>query len=126
MTTPPPGPPDLDPYVLTDLPRVNAALSKQWDEVDPEVAEAVDAVVSLVPTWLDPRGDLDPATGRRAWAKHQQYGGKLLAARLYRLRDTPGGGMAEFGVDSAGYVQSNWQDIAMLLDLGKYAVGRPG
>jgi hypothetical protein len=126
MTGPAPsGPADLDPYVLTDLPRVNQGLGKAWDEQDPEVADAVDAVVSLVPTWLEPRGPIDPDTGRRAWARHQQYGGKLLGVRLYRLRDSPGG-MAEFGVDGSGYVQSNWSDIAMLLDLGRYAVGRPG
>jgi hypothetical protein len=82
-------------------------------------------VVSLVPTWLTPRGDTDADTGRRAWARHQQYGGKLLGVRLYRLRDSPTG-MAEFGVDGASYVRSNWSDIAMLLDLGNYAVGRPG
>lgn len=125
MTEPtPPVDPPLDPYLLTDLRRVNRGLGRDADEQDPEVIEAVDAVNSLVPTWLDPKGAI-AVDGRRGWAPHQQLGGKMLGVRLYRLKDSPGG-MSEFGVDGAGYVQSNWSDIAMLLDLGKYAVGRPG
>jgi hypothetical protein len=124
MTEPTTPDPDEDPRILTTLGRVNRALSRPVDESDPEVVDAVAAVCSLVPTWLAPRGDLGD-DGLRDWAAHQRYGAALLAARLYRRKDSPGG-MGGFGDTGPGYVQSNWPDIAMLLGLGAYAVGRVG
>lgn len=102
---------------LTDLARVNKVLSRDPD--DQEAVETVAGVLSFVPTWLTPRGD------EGAWAEHQRVGATLLAARLELRKDSPGG-MAAFGQEGAGYVSGNWPDVAMLLGLGSYAVGRPG
>lgn len=116
MTGPSPEGPDPG-QVLTDLARVNRVLSRAPD--DAQAAEAVEAVVSLVPTFAVPKG---PAG---TWAGHQCYGATLLAARLERRKDSPGG-MAEFGIEGAAYVSGNWTDVAMLLGLGQYSVGRVG
>lgn len=100
---------------LTDLARVNRMLDRPED--DPRAAEVVEAVVTLVPTWK-PR----PAVG---WAAHHRLGATMLAARLERRKDAPGG-LAQFGLEGGGYVQGNWPDVALLLGLGSYAVGRVG
>jgi hypothetical protein len=103
---------------LTSLGRVNRMLSRPVDQVDQDVVDVVEAVNTLVPTWR-----ARPAGG---WTPHHHYGATLLAARLYRRRDSPGGQVI-LGMDATGgYVQSNWPDVALLLGLGTYAVGRPG
>lgn len=111
MTTPTPAP-------LTSREDVLRELSRDLTDEDPGVDAAVDAVCSLVPTWLTPGGDGE-------WPAHQRYGATLLAARLYLRRNSPGG-MAQFGTEGAGYVSGNWPDVAMLLGLGNYSVGRVG
>lgn len=117
MTDPVPvDPADED---LTSVERTLRMLgrSTEEDEPDPMVAEVVAAVNSLVPTWLT-----RPAAG---WAAHHHLGATMLAARLYRRKDSPGG-MADFGMEGATYVSGNWPDVAMLLGIGNYAVGRVG
>lgn len=100
---------------LTDLVRVNRMLSRPED--DQRAVEVVEAVVSLVPTWK-----ARPVDG---WAAHHRLGATMLAARLERRKDAPGG-MVQFAEGGAGYVSGNWPDVAMLLGLGSYAVGRVG
>jgi hypothetical protein len=100
---------------LTDLVRTNRMLGRNED--DQRALEAVAAVVTLVPTWK-----ARPAGG---WAAHHMLGATMLAARLERRKDAPGG-MVDFAEGGAGYVQGNWPDVAMLLGLGTYAVGRVG
>lgn len=100
---------------LTDLARANRMLGR--DEDDQRAVETVEAVVSLVPTWK-----ARPADG---WAAHHRLGATMLAARLERRKDSPGG-MVDFAEGGAGYVSGNWPDVAMLLGLGSYAVGRVG
>jgi hypothetical protein len=100
---------------LTDLARTNRMLSRP--EEDTRAVEVVEAVCSLVPTWR-----ARPAAG---WAAHHKLGATMLAARLERRKDSPGG-MVDFAEGGAGYVQGNWPDVAMLLGLGTYAVGRVG
>ena len=62
----------------------------------------------------------DRSRGLDAWPSEVQLGGVMLAARLYRRRNTPGGVEA---VTDAGiaYVRRNDPDIAMLLQLGDEA-----
>lgn len=123
MTDPAPGPyqyPEDDDEALTSVGRVLRMLGRAPDEdsPDPSVEEAVQAVCTLVPTWLP-----KPAAG---WAAHHHYGATLLAARLYRRKDSPGG-MVNFGDGGMGaYVSGNWPDVAITLGLGNYSVGRVG
>lgn len=107
---------------LTSLARVNRALSRDLD--DQQALEVLEAVNSIVPTFAVPRGTVDEA-GARTWAAHQRTGGTFLAARLERRKDSPGG-LAAFGIEGAAYVSGNWPDIALMLGMGTYAVGRPG
>jgi hypothetical protein len=106
------------PAPLTTLAEVNRELSRPEDEEDAGVVAVMAAVNSLIPTWLErPAGE---------WPAHVRYGAALLAARIYRRKDSPGG-TGGFGLEGGpGYVQSNWADVAMLLGLGSYAVGRVG
>lgn len=99
---------------LTTLAEVNGVLGR--DAADQRAVDVVEAVVTLVPTWRD-----RPAGG---WAPHHRLGAKMLAARYERRKDAPGG-MVDFS-EGAGYVAGNWPDVAMLLGLGNYAVGRVG
>jgi hypothetical protein len=115
MTAPEPAPAEDD--ALTSVPRVNRMLERAEDDVDPVVLEVVEAVLVLVPRWLT-----KPAGG---WSADQKLGATMLAARLYRRKDSPGG-MAQFGMDGTGYVSGNWPDVALLLGIGSYAVGRVG
>jgi hypothetical protein len=102
---------------LTSVGRVNRMLSRPAEDSDPVVGEVVEAVNSLCPTWL-----AKPADG---WRPHQHLGATMLAARLYRRKDSPGG-MADFGIEGATYVSGNWPDVALLLGIGNYGVGRVG
>jgi hypothetical protein len=103
---------------LTSRAAVNRMLERpEEDTSDPVVLEVVEAVNVLVPRWLT-----QPPGG---WDADRRLGATLLAARLYRRKDSPGG-MAQFGMEGAGYVSGNWPDVALLLGLGNYAVGRPG
>jgi hypothetical protein len=113
-----PGQSEDPDEALTSVARVNRMLGRDTeDDSDPVVLETVEAVNSLVPTWA-PR----PTAG---WAAHQHFGATMLAARLYRRKDSPGG-LADFGTEGAAYVSGNWPDVAMLLGLGNYSVGRVG
>lgn len=119
MTDPTPVDPDPTDDDLTSVARVNRMLGRSPDEDDPDpvVADVVDAVNALCPQWMT-----RPSGG---WAAHHHLGATMLAARLYRRKDSPGGAV-EFGVDGSAYVSGNWPDVAMLLGLGSYAVGRIG
>jgi hypothetical protein len=50
----------------------------------------------------------------------QALGAAMLAARLWRRRNSPEG-VATFTADGAVYVQRNDPDVAMLLGIGSYA-----
>lgn len=114
-----PGPEDPADLELTTVPEVLLILERSGEEdlEDPVVELAVRAVCRLVLRWRD-----RPTAG---WSDDHRLGATLLAARLYRRKDSPGG-MAEFGMEGAAYVSGNWPDVAMLLGIGNYAVGRPG
>lgn len=93
-------------------------VSRTEDEAGGSVAAAVAATNSLVRGWLRPAPDGE-------WAAHHRYGADLLAARLWRRKDSPGG-MLQFGMEAAVYVSGNWPDVAMMLGLGEYRTPRVG
>lgn len=76
-----------------------------------EVAPVTAAVNSLVAKY---KGD------HESWPDHWKQGARMLAARIYRRRDSPAGveSMGELG---PVYVQRNDPDLAQLLELGRYA-----
>ena len=82
------------------------------------VAASVAAVKALVRGWLAPAPDGE-------WAAHHRYGATLMAARLFRRKDSAEGVLA-FGVEGAAYVSRNDPDVALLLGLGAYATPRVG
>lgn len=87
---------------------------------DDELLDVIAATNAVVRSWrcaqvgegLDDWDDPKCAAVRR--------GSVMLAARLYRRKDTPDG-VATFGADGPVYVQRNDPDIAMLLGIGAYA-----
>lgn len=119
MTSPDPAGDPAEDEALTSAGRTQRMLGRPADSTEDldSVTEAVQAVCSIVPTWLT-----RPEAG---WRPHHHYGATLLAARLYRRKDSPGG-YAQFGLEGGGYVQGNWPDVALLLGLGSYSVGRVG
>lgn len=68
------------------------------------------------------RGTVKASTVEGEWPDDVVLGATMLAARLWRRRDTPQG-VATFGDNAALYVQRNDPDVAMLLGLGDY--GKP-
>jgi hypothetical protein len=103
------GPTSVD-LVLTELKLSGEAKAA---EVGPFVA----ATNMFVRRWLT-----EPEAG---WPADHVLGATLLAMRLYRRRDAPGGTMS-FGEEGAVYVQGNWPDVAMLLQMGNYTAPRVG
>lgn len=77
-----------------------------------QLPATVEAVNDLVSTWLAPGPD--------GWAPRHVKGANMLAARLYRRRNSPAG-VESFGELGAVYVQRNDPDIAQLLSLGRYS-----
>jgi hypothetical protein len=109
MTSPTPAGP-------TSVEQVAAMLSLPID--DAGLPGVVEAVNSLVRGWLTPAPDGE-------WAAHHRYGATLLAARLYRRKDSPAGFQLQ-GMEGAVYVSRNDPDIAQLLGLGQFAPPRVG
>jgi hypothetical protein len=95
-----------------------ALVSLTVDDAGASVAAAVAATNSLVRGWLPPAPDGE-------WPAHHRYGANLLAARLWRRKDSPGG-MLQFGMEAAVYVSGNWPDVALMLGLGEYRIPRVG
>lgn len=77
-----------------------------------------DVDVQLVEDAVDAVNDLLLNT-RNEFGYRHIYGGVMLASRIYRRRNSPGGveNMGELG---PVYIQRNDPDIAMLLEIGSY------
>jgi hypothetical protein len=61
-----------------------------------------------------------------AWAEDHALGATMLAARLWRRRRSVEGVLAEFTAAGPAYVSRHDPDVAMLLQLGPYAVPTVG
>jgi hypothetical protein len=93
---------------------VATQLSMDGDQAAADkLAATVAAVNSLIARWLNPAAD-------GTWRPEHVLGATMLAARLYRRRNSPEG-VATFTAEGAVYVQRNDPDVAMLLGLGSYA-----
>lgn len=103
--------------------------AKAWAGVDDTVDDAVfvqlvaavNAFVRGLP--VAQRYDADPALP--AWPGTIELGATMLAARLYRRRNTPGGVEVATGLGFA-YVRRTDPDVAQLLELGDYAAPAVG
>lgn len=85
---------------------------------DDGLAPVVVAVNALVAKWR-------PADAQGHWTAEVATGATMLAARVWRRRNSPAG-VETFGEMGPLYVQRNDPDIAMLLGLGNYLAPRVG
>lgn len=77
----------------------------------PEVDDVVAAVNALIVSY---KGD------RETWPAYWSHGAKMLAMRIYRRRDSPGG-VEALGELGPVYVSRNDPDLAQLLEIGRYS-----
>lgn len=120
MPLPATGPIDADdvkalPYVGADLDPV------ELDRLDNIVA-AVNDFVRGLPIAGKARRDTQEAADAAPWPARITEGATMLAGRLWRRRDTPGG-VAVLGDAGPVYVRRNDPDVALLLQLGEH--GKP-
>lgn len=85
------------------------------EEVEPVVA----AVNALVATYHEA-----PAPGED-WEPNIKLGSLMLAARVYRRRNSPAG-VESLGEAGPVYVSRNDPDLSQLLQIGRYAPPRVG
>lgn len=79
-----------------------------------DLADIVAAVTARLVSW----GVVD-GPDSTAWPSHRVLGAVMLAARLFRRRNSPDG-VANIGDLGAVYVQRTDPDVALLLSLGAY------
>lgn len=84
---------------------------------DTRLDSIVAAVNASIRRWRVAADSL--ATDPAAWPFHVVEGATLLAARLFRRKNSPAG-VESFGELGAAYVMRNDPDIAMLLRLGSW------
>ena len=94
---------------LKEYLQLHAAREQDLDEV-------VAAVISLITSYHG---------APESWPDHVKLGAKMLAARVYRRRNSPAGveSMGELG---PVYVSRNDPDLAQLLKIGRYSQPRVG
>jgi len=117
-TTPEAGPlPDDGPATLDGV-KLQLGIDAADVRDDPQLQVRVDAVNAQVRRW--PVAQV--AAGQPDWAMAADVvlGANMLAARLYRRKNSPDG-VLPFGAEGAVYVQRNDPDVAQLLGLGTWA-----
>lgn len=89
------------------------------DDVDDTAISGVVAAVNVkVKSWpVAKAADTDPAPADWAGFEDVVYGSTLLAARLFRRKDTPDG-IAGFADGAPAYVSRNDPDVALMLKIG--------
>ena len=114
-----------DPTTAAASPGVTPGDVRAWlrladgedDDILTAVCAAVTAWVSGIPVVVE----LDDPT---AWPDDVHQGAVMLAARMYRRRNTPSG--VEPFTDGAVYLPRRDSDVDQLLRLGYYAAPRVG
>lgn len=89
---------------------------KAWLRVDDTDDDLITAVVEACNAWATDLPHAPADTTHAGW----NLGVRMLAARLYRRRNTPGG-VEAFGDAGAVYVPRRDSDVDSLLRLGAYA-----
>lgn len=110
---------------------ITVAEVKEWlhlAEDDTSDDPILAGVVSATNRWVAATAyvqELDPVTWPYPmWPADVQQAGVMLAARLYRRRNTPGG--IESMADTAVYVPRRDSDVDRLLHMGAWAPPRAG
>jgi len=118
MTTPDPIGAPVTVAAVADQLRIGPS-DPEYAQLDQPVA----AVNALIGSWVDPPVDVDgnPAD----YPANIAVGGAMLAARLYRRRNSPAG-VEAMGDLGPVYVQRNDPDVALLLGLGNHRKPRVG
>jgi hypothetical protein len=118
--------PEVEPVTSADVKK----LPYVGNELDADESERLDGIVAAVNSFLR---DL-PASDRvrvdttqedanlLTWPSRIVEGGLMLAGRLWKRKDTPGG-VAVLGDQGPVYVRRNDPDVALLLELGEH--GKP-
>lgn len=101
-----------------------AQLSITDSRDDLGIQDVVDAVNARVRRW-DHLAAGVVGVEPEAWPHDTKRGADMLAARLFRRKDTPAG-VASFGEGGAVYVMRTDPDVALLLRLGPYAPPQVG
>ncbi|MBF6483846.1 phage head-tail connector protein [Nocardia otitidiscaviarum] len=97
-----------------DITAVKAYLRLTDDSDNDALTAVVDAVNDLMTYWFG-----SPAISAEGWPDRYVQGAVMLAARVYRRRNSPSG-VESFGELGPLYVQRNDPDIAQLLGMGHY------
>lgn len=82
--------------------------------------DELEGIVAAVNDTVRGFASADAARGLDAWPSRFELGATMLAARLWRRKDTPQG-VATFGDSAPVYIQRNDPDVALLLRIGAYA-----
>lgn len=106
--------PDDGPTTVETV-KVQLTITPDDQRDDTRLTAIVEAVNAMVRTWRVS----ELAAGLEDWPAQVELGAAMLAARLFRRRNSPAG-VESFGQLGAAYVMRNDPDIAQLLRLGTY------
>lgn len=97
------------------------ATAKAWLNIDDNIDDqALTLVVGAVNESIRSFPVAQPVRDASEWPVKIQLGAAMLAARLWRRRDTPAG-VEAFGGLGVAYVRRNDPDVAQLLELDAQA-----
>lgn len=100
----------------------STAVVGEYLRIDPEsdgLAATVAAVSALLSRSVDPDG------GAGEWSAAQQHGATMLAARVYRRRNSPAG-IESLGEMGPTYVSRYDPDLDMMLGFGRWQTPKVG
>lgn len=120
--------PAIDPVTtddVKDLPYVGSDLDEAETKRLERIVAAVNEFVRDLPIAGKARRDTQEDADVDGWPQRIIEGGTMLAGRLWRRKDTPGG-VAVLGDGGVAYVRRNDPDIALLLQIGEHGKPRVG
>lgn len=120
--------PETEPVTADAVKRlsyVGADLDADETERLNGIIAAVNALVRDLPVSDRVRSDTQEEAAAATWPARVVEGGVMLAGRLWRRKDTPGG-VAVLGDAGPVYVRRNDPDVALLLELGDHGAPAVG